>query len=154
MAYDKQTWDTTSYVTPTRMNHIEDGIESAGVETLATVNSTQQSRTAVSLLNELYTALSALSNETIYDGYLEWGGIIYRCSRKDSGDYMFESAQLAISSVTSFQISVLYVASTGSKFERISVNMSTSAVSTLDLSNESFNAKLNFCGKSINETTT
>ena len=28
MSYAKQTWDTTSYVTPTRMNHIEDGIES------------------------------------------------------------------------------------------------------------------------------
>lgn len=28
MAYSKQTWDTTSYVTPTRMNHIEDGIDS------------------------------------------------------------------------------------------------------------------------------
>ena len=31
MAYSKQTWDTTSYVNPTRMNHIEDGI--AGVDT-------------------------------------------------------------------------------------------------------------------------
>ena len=30
MAYSKQTWDTTSYVNPTRMNHIEDGI--AGVD--------------------------------------------------------------------------------------------------------------------------
>ena len=30
MAYSKQTWDTTSYVNPTRMNHIENGI--AGVE--------------------------------------------------------------------------------------------------------------------------
>lgn len=29
MAYEKQTWDTTSFVNPTRMNHIEDGIESA-----------------------------------------------------------------------------------------------------------------------------
>ncbi len=29
MAYSKQTWDTTSYVNPTRMNHIEDGIETA-----------------------------------------------------------------------------------------------------------------------------
>ena len=31
MAYEKQTWDTdtTSYVNPTRMNHIEEGIESA-----------------------------------------------------------------------------------------------------------------------------
>lgn len=29
MAYTKQTWDTTSYVNPTRMNHIEDGIYSS-----------------------------------------------------------------------------------------------------------------------------
>ena len=29
MAYSKQTWDTTSYVNPTRMNHMENGIESA-----------------------------------------------------------------------------------------------------------------------------
>lgn len=29
MAYPKQTWDTSSYVNPTRMNHIEDGIKSA-----------------------------------------------------------------------------------------------------------------------------
>ena len=27
MSYSKQTWDTTSYVNPTRMNHIEDGIK-------------------------------------------------------------------------------------------------------------------------------
>lgn len=27
MAYEKQTWDTTSFVNPTRMNHIEEGIE-------------------------------------------------------------------------------------------------------------------------------
>lgn len=27
MSYTKQTWDTTSYVNPTRMNHIEDGIK-------------------------------------------------------------------------------------------------------------------------------
>lgn len=26
MSYQKQTWDTTSYVNPTRMNHIENGI--------------------------------------------------------------------------------------------------------------------------------
>lgn len=30
MAYEKQTWNTTSYVNPTRMNHIEDGIDKAG----------------------------------------------------------------------------------------------------------------------------
>lgn len=32
MAYSKQTWDTTSYVNPTRMNHIEQGIYDATTE--------------------------------------------------------------------------------------------------------------------------
>lgn len=148
MAYDKQTWDTTSYVTPTRMNHIEEGIESAGVESLITVNQAGTSRTATSLLNELYTALTALANETVYDGYLEWGGIIYRCSRKDSGDYMFESSQITS---TSLQVTVLSVASSGSKMIRVSVNYSTNAVTSSDMSSTSFNTTLNFNGKMINE---
>ena len=148
MAYSKQTWDTTSYVTPTRMNHIEEGIESAGVENLITVNQAGASKTATSLLNELYTALTALANETVYDGYIEWGGIIYRCSRKDSGDYMFESAQITS---TSLQVTVLSVASSGSKMIRVSVNYSTNAVTSNDMSSTSFNTTLNFNGKMINE---
>ena len=35
MAYSKQTWDTTSYVNPTRMNHIEDGIEAVDLSLLS-----------------------------------------------------------------------------------------------------------------------
>lgn len=53
MAYSKQTWDTTSYVNPTRMNHIEDGI--AGVLNWTLVGS-QTGNTDVSLpstFNEL-----------------------------------------------------------------------------------------------------
>ena len=38
MAYSKQTWDTTSYVNPTRMNHIEGGIESASTATGTSYN--------------------------------------------------------------------------------------------------------------------
>ena len=38
MAYSKQTWDTTSYVNPTRMNHIEDGI--ASVDAVSSGNAT------------------------------------------------------------------------------------------------------------------
>lgn len=36
MSYTKQIWDTTSYVNPTRMNHIEDGIK--GVEDMINSN--------------------------------------------------------------------------------------------------------------------
>ena len=44
MAYSKQTWDTTSYVNPTRMNHIEDGIEASDTpfETVTTTSGTWQ----------------------------------------------------------------------------------------------------------------
>lgn len=38
MAYSKQTWDTTSYVNPTRMNHIEDGIASADLTNGGTID--------------------------------------------------------------------------------------------------------------------
>ena len=34
MAYSKQTWDTTSYVNPTRMNHIEQGIYDVSTDIL------------------------------------------------------------------------------------------------------------------------
>ena len=40
MAYSKQNWDTTSYVNPTRMNHIEDGIESADLTSGGTITGT------------------------------------------------------------------------------------------------------------------
>lgn len=38
MAYSKQTWDTTSFVTPTKMNHIEDGIEAVENEIPANIS--------------------------------------------------------------------------------------------------------------------
>ena len=38
MAYSKQTWDTTSYVNPTRMNHIEDGIADNSFESDSNAN--------------------------------------------------------------------------------------------------------------------
>lgn len=45
MAYSKQTWDASSYVNPTRMNHIEDGI-SASVEKSDITNRTITGSTA------------------------------------------------------------------------------------------------------------
>ena len=36
-AYTKQTWDTTSIFNPTRMNHMEDGIYDASLNTVKTL---------------------------------------------------------------------------------------------------------------------
>lgn len=50
MAYSKQTWDTTSYVNPTRMNHIEDGIANVNKWTLIASDITNSS-SAVNVSN-------------------------------------------------------------------------------------------------------
>lgn len=47
MAYSKQTWDTTSYVNPTRMNHIEDGIYDATTPTTITTGLVPESDVSV-----------------------------------------------------------------------------------------------------------
>ena len=55
MAYSKQIWDATSYVNPTRMNHIEDGIASVEQE-IVTQRYLKKSETSGNVLNvQLYT---------------------------------------------------------------------------------------------------
>lgn len=59
MAYSKQTWDTTSIFNPTRMNHIEDGIESA-----STADGTEYS-SGVSVKDMLDYSLEATTHGTL-----------------------------------------------------------------------------------------
>lgn len=71
MAYSKQTWDTTSYVNPTRMNHIEDGIETA--QATADTNSASIANIVASLV-----AQSGCTTEfgTFYQT-VKWNGTNY-----------------------------------------------------------------------------
>lgn len=61
MAYEKQTWDTTSYVTPTRMNHIEDGIADIQNGTILTLEPTTN-ETNASLLARFRTVSNCLAD--------------------------------------------------------------------------------------------
>jgi len=56
MAYPKQTWDTSSYVNPTRMNHIEDGIKSAvdGLTNIYIEGSTNNTGSTISMDTYFY----------------------------------------------------------------------------------------------------
>lgn len=56
MAYEKQTWNTTSIFNPTRMNHIEDGIEGVTQKRLGTVARTTN-ETWASLIGRARDAL-------------------------------------------------------------------------------------------------
>ena len=53
MAYSEQIWDTNSVFTPTRMNHIEEGIEDA--------SNSKQETSAIT-----FTPSSGITTETIY----------------------------------------------------------------------------------------
>lgn len=58
MAYTKQTWDTTSYVNPTRMNHIEDGIKNCDD------NMNKVSQTVMGSSTDQYCVLISKSGNT------------------------------------------------------------------------------------------
>ena len=54
MSYSKQTWDTNSYVNPTRMNHMEDGIK-ANSDAIDAVNKYENLLTSANDLNNVTT---------------------------------------------------------------------------------------------------
>lgn len=55
MAYEKQQWDTTSFVNPTRMNHIEEGIKANSDEVASLNNDLANTKKDVSDLNSNLT---------------------------------------------------------------------------------------------------
>lgn len=71
MSYTKQTWDTTSYVNPTRMNHIEDGIKENSdningpafteAATRANINSDESLFTILGKIKKFFTDLKAVA---------------------------------------------------------------------------------------------
>lgn len=75
MAYSKQTWDTTSYVNPTRMNHIEDGIESA-----STATGTEYS-SGVSVKEKIDSLSYYHVGDTFETGWLQWIGLVNSATR-------------------------------------------------------------------------
>lgn len=150
MAYDKQTWDMQSHINPTRMNHIEDGIASAGNSVLATINLAGESKTAEWYLNSLYSEISSLNDVTICEGFVLWNGIVYRLSRVTSAEYTFATVELNQAG-TAMENTVVKASASGSKFLRTSIDLSTNAVSHSDMTSTSFTNVMTFYGKTINE---
>lgn len=87
MAYSKQTWDTTSYVNPTRMNHIEDGIESASTAT----------GTAYDSSTSVKDKIDEKANSSDLNGFK----VIYR-EETNQPDVVYINAQYHTYLVTSF----------------------------------------------------
>ena len=64
MSYSKQTWDTTSYVNPTRMNYIEQGIYDASplVVSKSSVSSLPTTISNAAITDDMVCVNSTLSN--------------------------------------------------------------------------------------------
>ena len=79
MAYSKQTWDTSSYVNPTRMNHIEDGIEGVSdtIDNLDATNIPYDSNTSVK--EKIDENASYSLNEIVLGTWVD-GKPLYACT--------------------------------------------------------------------------
>lgn len=143
MAYPKQTWDTTSYVTPTRMNNIEDGIYNNSVLSEKATKSVTSS-TISALFDSIYSDLNALGEQALADGYFKYDGLIYKLSRVSVGQYTFTSNYTQSSGNLRFFIA--NIQSSGSKLERYTVTTGGS-ISYNDLSNDTITDSAYFYGR-------
>lgn len=98
MAYEKQTWDTTSFVNPTRMNHIEDGIEEAsnGIGALETEVSELSETISQQIIAEDVTPTEttingnfAINYNITKSGYSPLGIVGYHFIDRSVGGYIF-----------------------------------------------------------------
>ena len=85
MAYSKQTWNVNSDFTPTRMNHIEEGIENIKYITAYTI-SPNTNETWASLLQRVGAAASALSSKLNFCRLMfapesSTNGSVFQCGR-------------------------------------------------------------------------
>ena len=155
MSYNEYTpkiWDGTDYVTPTPLNHIEQGISDAGAYAREIYKPNElfsiipvSYETYSTLLDKIYTQLNALPDSVVADGYLLYDGLFYRLSRLSSGNYVF-TANYTQSSGNLRQL-IATISSSGSKFERYTT-ATGGTITYADLSSDSVSATAYFYGRS------
>ena len=150
--YNPHEWDSSDYFTPSKMNHIEEGIESTNLyarsiyrpEILINVN-IEPNYTYADALNDLYAALDNLNNQVIADGYLQIGNNIFRLDRKSSSLYGFTSVYVANDGT--MNILALQVKSSGSVYRRTAITTGGTITAT-DLSSDTITDTVIFYGRS------
>lgn len=89
MAYEKQQWDTTSYINPTRMNHIEDGIKANSNEIESVANN-------VIAYGECTTARSTVAKVVSCSGFVLKKGSRIAIRFTDTGNSNPSSGNLTL----------------------------------------------------------
>lgn len=150
--YNPHEWDSSDYFTPSKMNHIEEGIESTNLyarslyrpEVLINVN-IEPNYTYADALNDLYAALDNLNNQVIADGYLQIGSNIFRLDRKTTSLYGFSSVY--VSNDHSMNTLALQVKSSGSVYQRLYIT-TAGVISSTDISGDPITDTVIFYGRS------
>ena len=139
MSYVKQTWDTTSYVTPTRMNYIENGIEGCAHITDWTSGDTIHPNWNYYQDSEGYWHLHYYESTAVSREFSTSEGNIYKASNvtislpTTVGDIISVNADIqqganacgvTVGSISSNQIAlILWSSTSGSKNTRLSINV-------------------------------
>lgn len=140
MAYEKQTWDTTSYVTPTRMNHIEDGIEDVTYVRHSTIEPTTN-ETWASLLGRVRDSVSPLGGKAQFLRLSlnidNQAGMLFQCNR------VYSSATVTIwtsirPTSTGFILYVINTSGSSAVFRKY--EFTTSGMTITDISSNTANS--------------
>ena len=150
--YNPHEWDSSDYFTPSKMNHIEEGIESTNLyarsiyrpEELINVTISAD-ETYSAALDDLSVELANLNNQVIADGYLQIGNNIFRLDRKSSSLYGFTSVYVANDGT--MNILALQVKSSNSVYRRTAITTGGTITAT-DLSSDTITDTVIFYGRS------
>ena len=150
--YVPKTWDSTDVVTATPLNHIETGIENANdyareiykPSVLFTITP-DANDTYSSLVDKVYTQLSALPDSVVADGYCVLDGLMYRLSRISNSNYTFTSTYTQTTG--NLRQLIATISSSGSKFERYTT-ATNGTITYADLSSDTVSAIAYFYGRS------
>ena len=150
--YNPHEWDSSDFFIPSKMNHIEEGIESTNLyarsiyrpEELINVTISAD-ETYSAALDDLSVELANLNNQVIADGYLQIGNNIFRLDRKSSSLYGFTSVYVANDGT--MNILALQVKSSDSVYRRTAITTGGTITAT-DSSSDTITDTVIFYGRS------
>ena len=152
MAYDKYAWGTSDYVTPTRMNHIENGIAGIKSQTLSDLAPTTNETWANFIFRNRTALISAYSFDRVLRLTVDGTANLYfHCTRRTSDSSMWLGTRYAQSSGTPTSVSFYYlsVSSSAGALRKITIN--SGGFSGTDLSGEVAEGNIAILGLNNNE---
>ena len=150
--YTPKVWDGTDYVTPTPLNHMEQGISNAGAyareiykphELFSIIPASNE--TYSTLLDKISTQLDLLPDEVVADGYLVIGNNIFRQGENSNSRRGFVSHYLSNDGAVNTLI--MQIKSSSSTYTRLYIT-SAGVINTSDQSSSSVSNTAIFYGRS------